>query len=101
MPLPLHLRVLRAPLVSDHTFYSGSRSGLWESGTGTGHTYEKLGVAFMYEIEKMATRATADDICKGVDPKFLKSRISDFHITEIAADLTDWEDIAPFLGLLN
>jgi hypothetical protein len=44
---------------------------------------------------------TADDICKGVDHKSLKSRISDFHITEIAADLTDWEDIAPFLGLTD
>ena len=53
------------------------------------------------EIEKMATHATADDICKGVDPKSFKSRISDFHITEIAADLTDWEDIAPFLGLTD
>lgn len=91
---PLHLRVLRAPLVSDHTFYYVDLDS-GKSGTGTGHTYKKLGVAFMYE--KMAT----DDICKGVDPKSLKSRISDFHITEIAADLTDWEDIAPFLGLTD
>lgn len=50
----------------------------------------------------MATKnKAADDVCKGVDQKSLKSRVSDFHITEIAADLIDWEGIAPFLGLTD
>lgn len=43
----------------------------------------------------------ADDICKGVNQKSLKSRVSDYHITEIATDLTEWEGIAPFLGLTD
>ena len=42
-----------------------------------------------------------DDICKGVDQKLLKSHVSDYHITEIAANLRDWEDLAPFMGLTD
>lgn len=39
----------------------------------------------------------ANDICKKIDPAQLVTHVSDYHIAEVARDLVDWEEIAPFL----
>ena len=38
-------------------------------------------------------------ICEGVPDKLLDSRVSDYHIAEIACDLVDWEVLAPDLHI--
>ena len=38
-------------------------------------------------------------ICEGVPDKLLDSRVSDYHIAEIACDLVDWELLAPHLDI--
>ena len=38
-------------------------------------------------------------ICDGVSDKLLDSKVSDFHLAEIACDLVDWEELAPYLGI--
>ena len=60
-----------------------------------------MAFSWLEKLKMTSNYKVADDICKGVDQKSLKSRVSDFHITEIAVDLTDWEEIAPFLGLAD
>ena len=38
-------------------------------------------------------------ICDGVSDKLLDSKVSDFHLAEIACDLVHWEELAPYLGI--
>lgn len=40
-----------------------------------------------------------EKIMKDIPPRKLKSRVSDYHLAEIAQDLVDWELISPVLGL--
>ena len=42
---------------------------------------------------------TAEDICKIVPTELLESRVTDYHLVEIANDLVEWNMIAPFLDL--
>ena len=40
-----------------------------------------------------------EKIWKGIPPKMLQSRVSDFHLAEVAQDLVDWEIISPALNV--
>ena len=43
--------------------------------------------------------STVKEICDGVPQSLLDSPISDIHIAQIANVMTEWEELAPFLGL--
>ena len=43
--------------------------------------------------------ATDKDICKGVPKSHLDRAISDIHIAQLAKSMTEWQELAPFLGI--
>ena len=43
--------------------------------------------------------AIAAEILQAIQSKLLDSPVSDIHIAELASDIEQWEDYAPFLGL--
>ena len=42
---------------------------------------------------------TAKEICEGVTKTLLDSPVDDVHLAELAHDMEEWEELAPFLGL--
>ena len=43
--------------------------------------------------------ATAKETCKSVPKSYLDHVISDIHIAQLAKSVTEWQELAPFLGL--
>ena len=42
---------------------------------------------------------TAKEICEGVPQKVLDTVVSDVHISDIASQITDWRELAPYLDI--
>ena len=47
----------------------------------------------------MIARPSLDDLLRGVPPDKLNQPCSDEHLCEIALDITEWQSIAPLLGV--
>ena len=45
------------------------------------------------------TMAEVVDICAGVPQRLLNTSIHDLHIADIVCYFTEWEQMAPYLGL--
>ena len=47
----------------------------------------------------MSDKLTVKEICADVPRSLLDSPVSDIHICDIASQITDWQEIAPYLDI--
>ena len=50
-------------------------------------------------LSNMATRPSLEDLLKDIPRQKLNQSCRDDHLSKIALSLTDWQSVAPFLGL--